>query len=213
MTTTRNRWLPVAGAAAACVAVIAAGTVAANAAAGRGAPAAAPAPSARAGKPPAPSAPAPIDEPPVRAPLGEVVDTGLRAGDARYVLYAVPVDLKELPRTTFGVMLGRRLPDGTLTADVTSNEVEGPDRAPGFHAVQGPTAEGMPTFGYYAGPAARITARAGGRTVTAQRAVWSDDPRVVLFWFPPADRPLTGLTAYDRAGRELPAGNNGVGVG
>jgi hypothetical protein len=212
--TTRNRWLPVAGAAAACVAVIAAGTVAANATADRARPAAAPAAAAAAARPSAPPVAAPdAGEPVAPAPIGEIVDTGLPAADGRYVLYAVPVDLAELAETTFGVMLGRRLPDGTLTADVTSNEVEGPDRAPGFHAVQGPVEKAMPTFGYYAGPAARITATAGKRTVTAQRAVWSEDPRVVLFWFRPAEQPLTGLTAYDRAGRRLPTGHNGVGVG
>ena len=207
----RHRWLYSVGAAAACAAVIIGGTVAANATTDRGDAAGPPAVDFAATGPSAPPAdpPSPDAEPETRAPLGKPVDTGLRD----YVLYAVPVDLEQVPKTTFGVMLGRRLPDGTLTAEVTSNETEGSDRAPGFHAVQAGTDAAMPTFGYYVGPATKITAKAGGRTVTAQRAAWSEDPRVVFFWFAPADQQLTGLAAYDRSGRKLTTGNSGVGVG
>jgi hypothetical protein len=213
METRRHRWLYTVGAAAACAAVIIGGTVAANAAIDRGDGSDSPGVEFAA----APPASAPPSTPPSRdaepeenrTPLGKPVDLGLRD----YVLYAVPVDLAELPKTTFGVMLGRRLPDGTLTADVVSNETVGADRAPGFHAVQAGTDDAMPTFGYYVGPATKITAKAGGRTVTAKRAAWSEDPRVVFFWFAPADQQLTGLTAYDKSGRKLATGNSGVGVG
>jgi hypothetical protein len=145
--------------------------------------------------------------------IGEPVATGLPAGAGEYVLYGKAVDEAALPDTTFGFMLARRHPDGRIEDLVMANEAEGPDTAPGFHAVQGPTGPGMPTFGYYAGPAARITATAGGRTVTAEQAAWSADTRVVVFWFPPAAPSPTGLAAYDSAGRTLPAGHNGVGVG
>nr|BFE69312.1 hypothetical protein GCM10020092_026130 [Actinoplanes digitatis] len=99
---------------------------------------------------------------------------------------------------------------------VVTNEVEGRDRAPGFHAVQGGMeVEGEPTpsFGYYAGDAARITARAGGRTVVAKVAAWSKDRRIKFFWFDPATEAVANLKAFDRGGRALPAGNNQVGVG
>jgi hypothetical protein len=145
--------------------------------------------------------------------IGDPVPTGLTAGTGEYVLYGKAVDDAALPDTTFGFMLARRLPDGRIEDLVMTNETEGPDTAPGFHAVQGPTGPGMPTFGYYAGPAARITATAGGRTVTAEQAVWNADSRVVVFWFPPAGPSLTGLAAFDAAGRALPAGHNGIGVG
>jgi hypothetical protein len=145
--------------------------------------------------------------------LGDPVPTGLPAGPGEYVLYGKPIDDAALPDTTFGLMLARRYPDGRMDDLVIANESVGPDTAPGFHAVQGPTADGMPTFGYYSGPAARITAKAGGRTVTAEQSVWSADRRVVVFWFRPTGNPLTGLAAYDDAGRKLPTGNAGVGAG
>ncbi|MCA2215931.1 hypothetical protein [Jidongwangia harbinensis] len=214
MESRRNRWLYSVGAAAACVAVISAGTVVANAAHtdGGGAiafGAAAPAPSAPADRPGAPEE----ADPESRTPLGTPVDTGLPAAEGRYVLYAVAVDSADLPKTTFGVMLGSRRADGTLTAEVMANEVVGPDDAPGFHAVQGANGPGQPTFGYYAGPVTRITAKHGGKTVTAKLARWSEDPRVSFFWFAPTGKQLTGLTAYDAKGTKLPAGHNGVGVG
>ena len=94
--------------------------------------------------------------------------------------------------------------------------VDGSDRAPGFHAVSGAmNVEGddIPAFGYYAGPATKITA--GG--VRARQAVWSEDPGVVVFWFHPADVPenftASNPAAFDRAGRKLPTGHSEVGVG
>ena len=57
-------------------------------------------------------------------------------------------------------MLGHAV-DGKEPVDaVMANETEGSDKAPGFHAVQGSMEidQGVtPTFGYYAGPAAKIT--------------------------------------------------------
>jgi hypothetical protein len=161
------------------------------------------------------AAPEPAARPAERQ-LGEVVDAGYRAKDGAWVLYAVAIEEKALPGTRFGVMAGLRRGDGKVTGVVVANETEGSDRAPGFHAVQG----GMevdgrpsPSFGYYAGAASKITARIGGRTVTARQAAWSEDTAVKFFWFDPAAGMVSDLKAYDSKGRALPAGHNSVGVG
>ncbi|MCA2215933.1 hypothetical protein [Jidongwangia harbinensis] len=145
--------------------------------------------------------------------LGDPVPTGLPAGTGEYVLYGRTIDDDALPDTTFGMMLAVRGPAGDLTDRVIANEVVGPDTAPGFHAVQGANGPGEPTFGYYVGPATRITAKYSGRTVTAKQARWSADARVIFFWFAPTDGQLKMLTAYDADGKKLPAGHNVVGVG
>jgi hypothetical protein len=61
--------------------------------------------------------------------------------------------------------------------------------------------------------AAKITARIGGRTVTARQAPWSADAAVKFFWFDPQEGMVSDLKAYDSKGRALPVGNNGVGSG
>jgi hypothetical protein len=200
--------------AAACAALTTAGVMSANAATKP----AGTVPAASKSRPATPS-PAPA-QPPASAPLGAVVPTGIRLPGGEVVLYAVAINEPSLPRIHFGVMAGQRDAAGRLTDRVESNEVTGSDRSPGFHAVQAPTeVEGarMPEFGYYAGPAARITARAGGHQIRARQARWSQDPTVVLFWFDPADVPAgqepTGLAAFDSAGHRLPAGNNSPGHG
>jgi hypothetical protein len=192
-------------------AVVVTGAVAASAAQRKPAPRPVTAASASASAPAA--APAPAE--PAHQQLGAVVDTGYRAKDGAWVIYAVAIEEKALPGTRFGVMAGLRRADGTVTDVVVANETEGPDRAPGFHAVQG----GMevdgrpsPSFGYYAGPATKITARIGGRTVTARQAAWSEDKAVKFFWFDPAAGMISDLKAYDK-GRSLPTGDNGVGLG
>ncbi len=157
-------------------------------------------------------------------PEGKVIDTGIRDAAGELVLYVVKVDLRQLPDTHFGVMAGHRAPDGTLTAGVMVNETTGPATAPGFHAVESPISTGQPLvpfpeFGYYAGPAASITGRAGGhgRLLHAQTARWGLNHKIVIFWFPPRANPhhrqLTSLTARDSHGSPLPAGNNTPGVG
>jgi hypothetical protein len=116
-------------------------------------------------------------------------------------------------------MAGLRALGGGLTSRVQGNETKGPWRAPGFHAVSEATSiegDDIPAFGYYVGPATKITAGRGEK-VTARQAQWSEDPSVVLFWFDPADVPdgfrVTSLTAYDKDGDKLAAGNNTAGVG
>jgi hypothetical protein len=217
MKNTRTRWLYAVGAPVACAAVVIAGTVAANAAMSPR-PAAAPAADLQFGAPaPAKSAPASsAPDPSAAKPLGDVISTGIAAKTGKWVFFAQAIDEKALPQTHFGIMAGHRLPSGELAADVMANEVKGSDRAPGFHAVQGGMqidAGKSPTFGYYVGSATKITAQAGGHTVTAKHAVWSEDPSVVVFWFDPAVSGIGKLAAYDKAGKKLTTGNAGIGVG
>jgi hypothetical protein len=219
MKNTRTRWLYAVGAPVACAAVVIAGTVAANAAMAPR-PAAAPAPAGDlqfAAPAPAKSAPASsAPDPSAANPLGDVISTGITAKTGEWVFYAQAIKEKVLPKTHFGIMAGRRLPSGDLTADVMANESQGSDRAPGFHAVQGSMeldAGKSPTFGYYVGPASKITAQAGGHTVTAKHAVWSEDPSVVVFWFAPSVSGIGKLAAFDKAGKKLTTGNSGIGVG
>jgi hypothetical protein len=174
--------------------------------------------------PPAAATPSPTPTPtptedPARAPLGRVISTGLKAKQGTWVIYAVAINEPSLPQTHFGIMVGRRLADGAFTSDVVNNETAGSDRAEGFHALQGAmnvNGENTPAFGYYVGPATRITASAGGKTITAGHAAWSDDPSVVMFWFDPAKingGRLTKLQAFDRDGRRLYGKNSEFGVG
>jgi hypothetical protein len=148
-------------------------------------------------------------------PLGPVVSTGIKAATGTWVLYLISIGDKAIPDTHFGVMLGRRLPDGTLTADVVTNETTGSDTAPGFHAAEGSmTLDGgrTPVFGYYSGPAARITARSHGKKVTAHVAATGRD-EVRVYWFDAAVTTVSGLAASDAHGKALPAGNTSIGVG
>ncbi len=189
----------------AAAAIVLTGTLTANAT-----PAPAPAP-----------APVPVAEPaaPVQAPVeesdntpwGDVISTGVRGDTGELVFYGIKVDLKELPETTFGIMAGYRSADGRLSTEYTTNEYEGSDKAPGFHGVSAGL-NGIPAFGYYAGPAAKITAKVSGKTVTAHQAAWSVDPTIVVFWFDAGPEP-SDLAAFDVSGKKLPAGNTGVGHG
>jgi len=65
----------------------------------------------------------------------------------------------------------------------------------------------IPVFGYFSGPAAKITTSVHGQTVAANLATWTEDPSVVFFWFDPdlvADSAsLTPLIAYDANGKRL----------
>jgi len=144
--------------------------------------------------------------------LGEAIATGR----GEWLLFATPIDRADLPDTHFGLNLGLPGPNGRPVSVVTTNENKGSDRTPGFHAIEGAmevNGSKTPTFGYYVGPATKITATAKDTTVTARQAAWSEDPSVVVFWFDPDARSLDHLRAYDSDGRALPAGDNKVTVG
>ncbi len=170
---------------------------------------------------PAPVGPAMSAPPPSLGREGRVVPTGIRAGEGELVFYGVRVNVRQLRGITFGIMAGLRGPSGALTPQVETSETTGRGTAPGFHAIEAATRVGSPTvavpeFGYYAGPAAVITARQGGQLVHASLARWSADPGIVIFWFPTTrhtSTPLTGLAAYTATGRQLPSGNTAAGHG
>ena len=154
------------------------------------------------------------------APRGRLISTGIKDAGGELVFYAVRIHTRQLPGVSFGIMAGWRDSAGGLTAEVETNETQGSAASAGFHAVEaassvGSPAVAVPEFGYYAGPAATITAREGGRQVQAHLARWSANPRIVIFWFTPGStaRAPHDLTAYSRAGRTLPAGHSSLGHG
>ncbi|MFI7282471.1 hypothetical protein ACIBOV_19645 [Micromonospora chersina] len=201
----------------AVAAVVAAVLIGVGGAVARTRPAEPPGPAATApAAPPATAGPSPTPtpgptEPPAR-PVGAVVGSGIRYGADERVFYLVSVDVPELPGVTIGLVAGRRSPTGELTTDYLVNDVEGTDRRPGFHQIgydqqRVPTDTPVPTFGYFVGPAARIVGTVGGRHVEARLARWSEDPRLVIFWFDPGvltpGTPLDGIVARDARGRKL----------
>jgi hypothetical protein len=167
-------------------------------------------------------APAPVAQPPAPVPavsttagppadraIGEVVGTGIRARAGELVFYARAIDAPELPDVRFGLVAGTRS-GTTLRPLLVANEFRGSDRSFGFHATDGGETVGdqlIPVFGYFAGPAARITTTVHGATVEAKLAKWTADPNVVFFWFHPDAVPdaavLTPLIAYDAGGERL----------
>ncbi|BCJ55449.1 hypothetical protein Asp14428_69240 [Actinoplanes sp. NBRC 14428] len=150
---------------------------------------------------------------------GDVISTGLTApGGEPMVLWFQPLSGTKLP--AIGLVAGRRAAGGALAADVISNDAEGEDRTPGFHAAQAPMMvddRPTPAFGYFVGDPVKITVEANGRRVTARLARWSDDPSVVAFWFDPAevkpDATLKKLTAYGKNGEPLPGAGVSFAVG
>ena len=160
------------------------------------------------------------DEPITGDAFGDVVETGMKVDGSDRLLWMQRVDEPALPDTTIGIATGWRTTAGQLVVDVVNNEVDGSDRAPGFHALEMAMVvndKPSPAFGYYAGDAAKITVTADGRTVRAEQATWSEDRSIVLFWFPlnkvkPTSK-VGKATAYDATGRKLPAGNPTFGVG
>ncbi|MEV6640997.1 hypothetical protein [Amycolatopsis sp. NPDC051371] len=168
------------------------------------------APVAQPPAPPVPSAPASTGAPPDRPPIGDVVGTGIQTQAGEIVLFARAVDEPQiLPGIHFGLVAGFR--SGTsLQAALATNEVRGSDRSFGFHATDGGEVlqdQLIPVFGYFAGPATRITTTVHGKTVEAALAKWTEDPNVVFFWFDPVAVPdsasLTPLIAYDQNGKRL----------
>jgi len=147
----------------------------------------------------------------MRPPLGDVVLTGIRSetGD-ELVLYAVAIDVPFVKDIHFGLAAGYRDARGSLRALLVSNETATSDRSFGFHATDGGEnldQRQIPVFGYFSGPAAKITTTVHGATKIAKQERWTVDPSVVFFWFDPAEVPssqsLTPLVAYDVSGNRL----------
>jgi hypothetical protein len=112
---------------------------------------------------------------------GRVISTGIKDAGGELVLYGVRIHTQQLPGITFGIMAGLRDSAGGLTPELETNETQGSASSAGFHAVEaassvGSPAVAVPEFGYYAGPAATITAQEGGRQVRAHLARWSANP-------------------------------------
>ncbi|WP_433319009.1 hypothetical protein ACQP0U_13365 [Micromonospora sp. CA-269861] len=148
------------------------------------------------------------DEPPPK-PMGQIVDSGVRHGTERRVYYFVPVSVPGAPKVSIGLAAGRQAADGSLTTDILVNDVDGSDRRAGFHQIgydEGSAAP-VPTFGYFVGPAERITGTVDGRQVDARLVRWSADKQVMIFWFDPAQlepgERLDGIIARDGSGRRL----------
>ena len=153
------------------------------------------------------------------APLGEVIDTGLRTGPGRQEWVIYGVSGKGLRGASFAFAIGFRKGNDTVTADYLATEYPGFDStAPGFHPMQGDAymQDGsiLPAFGYYVGAAAKVTASYDGKPVTARTVRWSRNHGVTVFWFDTdvvnggaAKGGLTNVQAVDAAGRRLPQGH------
>jgi hypothetical protein len=160
---------------------------------------------------------APSANPRPPRPYGAVIDTGIRNAPGELVFYGVHVHAAQLPQIKFGFMGGYRNTTGHLSADVIVNEFIGSDVSPGFHWACAPSTvngQAIPEFGYYAGPAVKITGTLDGQRIRAGQAQWSVNPKIVVFWFSPADNPrdedVTSLAAFNVHGRLLPRGHNGI---
>ncbi|KZB81656.1 hypothetical protein [Amycolatopsis regifaucium] len=162
--------------------------------------------------PPAPTSPAPsVATTAADLPMGDVLSLGIRGeGGRELVIYASALDEPVLPDIHFSLQVAYRNDDGTFDALLGTNEYKGSDRSFGFHATDGGElirGTFVPVFGYFSGPAQRITSTVRGKPVEAKTAVWSEDPAVVIFWFDPADvesaNVLSPLVAYDARGVRL----------
>ncbi|AIG73157.1 Conserved putative membrane protein [Amycolatopsis japonica] len=159
---------------------------------------------------PAPVSPS-ITAAPSDAPFGEVIPLGYKGeGGRELVIYASEIDEPSMPDVRFGLQVAYRTGAGEYEALLAANEFKGSDRSFGFHAVDGgDVIRGtfVPVFGYFSGPAVRVTSTVRGKPVEAKVIPWSEDPSVVIFWFSPGqvESPyvLTPLVAYDAKGQRL----------
>ncbi|MEV4312031.1 hypothetical protein [Actinocrispum sp. NPDC049592] len=154
---------------------------------------------------PPPSSTAPYTPPP-RPPLGDVVYTGIKDAQGEVILYFVRTDVPNVP---FGLVAAHMTASGPRSG-VLNNETQRAGDAPGFHPIMGGGSETgtfLPVFGYFVGPAARIETKVLGKTYRARLARWSENPSVVVFWWPreavPDQELLSKPVAYDANGRRL----------
>ena len=149
----------------------------------------------------------------VTAPPSPIISTGLGAGkDREWAIKTVSVDVVDSTKKTFGFSMNEQATNGKLTQDLVTSEVDaGTELKPGFHAPEHayPLDGGsvQPAYGYFVGAPAKITGTVDGKAVTARMAPSSVGPSVIVFWFDntkvTGDSKLTGLTAYDAAGKQL----------
>jgi len=151
--------------------------------------------------------------------LGRVVETGRWVDGRQWIIYVETVDPDKL-NGTMTLVLGRTKTGyiNDFTTDIIAADAGAARMSAGFHAVRDSTVNGgrtTPTFGYYAGDAARISARntATGKTVNAHLTAWSGfgaHEKAQIFWFDfaqgQAPVTLTALTAYDKSGNKLVQG-------
>lgn len=169
-------------------------------------------PAASAPAPPSAPAPAPTTtEAPSEQPFGAAIPLGIKGeGGRELVIHAFAIDEPQMPDVRFGLQVAYRNGTGDYEALLAANEFKGSDRSFGFHAVDGGDlirGTFVPVFGYFSGPAVRITSTVRGKPVEATTIPWSEDPSVVIFWFDPdqVESPyvLTPLIAYDAKGQRL----------
>jgi hypothetical protein len=148
-----------------------------------------------------------------QGPFGTVIDTGLVSTDhEKWALFGVrPPGAKST--AAYGLCIGSQDVKGDLEESFTIDETA--DSPVGFHTIQAAMALDnnieQPAFGYYVGPAERITVTVDGKVLDAHLATWSLHPDITVFWFSPADvKPddqITALAAYDTSGVPLPKGS------
>ncbi|MEU4670206.1 hypothetical protein AB0F91_20005 [Amycolatopsis sp. NPDC023774] len=139
------------------------------------------------------------------APIGEVVGTKVEDPEGEVVLFfeRTPTGPDTSP---YQLVLGHRTGEG-ITAELATGSRAS---SPGFHALTaGRPGQDVPLYGYYSGPAARITAEVGGLLYSAdtQRV---EALSVTVFWFPRRDTTVLGgiatvpMNAYNTVGDSLP---------
>jgi hypothetical protein len=159
---------------------------------------------------------------------GAAVQTGIQQKAGQLVFTAIHYDSTAAPGVTFALRACWAQPDGTLKQCYDVSRYKPPARPSGFAVVSLPTrfvGEGdLPMFGYYDGPATKITVKSDGKQVVAQTAAWSEDPNVVFWWVGLDQVPIvqdsdangkyngkhhvfTDWSAYDAQGRRLPTGS------
>jgi hypothetical protein len=138
------------------------------------------------------------------SPPGIVVTTGASDSGGEIVLVLQQGTLSGT--VAYGLSLGHRDASGRVTEEMATGLREA---SQGFHALTaGRPGRDLPLYGYYAGPARRITAQVHDLTVTAQTAVLPGLD-VTVFWFPTrhtglfGDAPWVPLYAYDANGLRI----------
>ncbi|MGW4489684.1 hypothetical protein ACWEOE_38350 [Amycolatopsis sp. NPDC004368] len=139
------------------------------------------------------------------APIGPVVGTKVLEPEGEVVLFFVSAPAGQ-GTSPYELVLGHRVTGGLLADLATGARAN----SPGFHALTaGRPGRDVPLYGYYSGPATRITAEANGLRYGAetQRV---EALGVTVFWFPLRDAGALGgmstlpMYASSATGESLP---------